>query len=80
MKVVATLNDDGHFEVARVTERDDAWILLKTISAGQFYEDQCADYDIQEMEQEDIYDLSEQEWELYLYNFETRGQFEIIEI
>lgn len=80
MKVVANLDDDGHFQVAQVTERDDAWLILKSISWGQFYEDQCADYEIEEIEQEDIHKFSDGEWEEYLGSFVTRSQFEIIEI
>lgn len=80
MKVVVNLDEDGHFQVARVTERDDAWLILKSISWGQFYEDQCADYSIDMIEQEDIHEFSDSAWEDYLRNFETRGQFEILEI
>jgi hypothetical protein len=80
MYVAVTFNADGHFEVAKVEERDDTWLLLKNISWGEFYEDQVADNDLEEYEQEDIHKLTDYEWRSYLSNFETRGQFEIIEI
>lgn len=80
MLIAITFSEDGHFEAAKVSERDDTWLLLKNISWGQFYEDQVADYNLEEYEQEDIYDLSDESWKGYLKNFEVKGQFEILEI
>lgn len=80
MNVVVNLDEDGHFQVAKVTEREDAWLILKSISWGQFYEDHCEDYNIDMIEQEDIHKISGKAWLEYLRNFVTRGQFEIIQI
>lgn len=80
MLVAITFNEDGHFEAADVKDRESTWLLLKSISWGEFYEDQVADKDLQEYDMEDIYDLSDEDWVKYLWDFIVKGQFEIIEI
>ena len=80
MLVAITFNEDGHFEAADVKDRESTWLLLKNISWGEFYEEQVVDNDLEEYEMENIHDLGEKEWVIYLKNFEVRGQFEILEI
>ena len=78
--IAITRDEVGNFQAARVCERDDTWILLKSIEWGQFYEDQCQDYNLDIYEQEDIHELSDEVWEDYLRNFQVRGQFELIRV
>lgn len=73
-------DEDGHFQAARVSDRDETWLLLKSISWGQFYEDICQDYHLTIWEKEDIYNLSDEAWEDYLRNFQTRNQFELVRV
>ena len=80
MLIAVSFNEDGHFEASNVKDRIETWLLLKNISWGQFYEDQVVDNDLEEYEMDDIEGLGEKEWVIYLRNFETRGQFEILEI
>jgi hypothetical protein len=80
MKIVVNLDEDGHFQAAKVSDREGAWLILKSILWGQFYEDLCEDYNIEMIEQEDIHKMSASRWEEYLWNFNTRGQFEILEV
>jgi len=80
MLIAVTLDREGHFQVSDVDNREETWILLKSIEWGQFYEDQVADSELEEYEIEDIYEMEAEDWEEYLQNFITRGQFEILEI
>jgi hypothetical protein len=81
MLIAVTLDAEGHFQVSDVDNREETWILLKSIEWGQFYEDKVADLGLEEYEMEpDIYDLDPPDWEEYLQNFVTGGQFEILEV
>jgi hypothetical protein len=78
--IVVSLDEDGHFQAARIDEREEVLFILKTISCGQFYEDLCFDNGLTEMESEDAYAMEREEWVDYLKKFEKKRQFEVLSI
>ena len=73
-------DDDRHFQAARIDDREEVLFILKTISTGQFYEEWCFDNDLEPLELEDVHTIEREEWISYLRKFETRSQFEIINL
>lgn len=82
MKVVVTMNEDGHFSASLTSERENCIYILKRIFDGEFFEDRyedaldavgdvCTNYD-------DLFDCPLERFEEFLYQFEQRGTFEIV--
>jgi len=78
MKILVTLNSDGHFIAAHPSDRNNVIKLLQTISDGGYYQEILNDYNIRLP-----YDLSTlccQEWDKFIDKFIQRGALEYVEI
>ena len=81
MKVAVTMNDDGHFLVSSTSEREECLDILKRISDGEFFEDLYEDaLDTCDLTYDDLFDCPLNRFEQFLYRFEERGRFELVEI
>jgi len=82
MKVVATMDGDGHFQVAALSDREKAMTVLEACDEGGDYIEDIVD-GLEPYEQE-IWEnwkiISQEAWERVICHFEQRGTFEIIEI
>lgn len=81
MKIVVTLDEDGHFITARIDDRKSTFNLLRSIDDGDYYEEEC---DIQDIpcynSAPSFKTLDDTKWIYYLNNFVKRGTFEILDI
>ena len=81
MKVAVTMNDDGHFLVSSTSEREECLDILKRISDGELFEDLYEDaLDTCDLTYDDLFDCPLDRFEQFLYQFEERGRFELVEI
>jgi len=78
--ICVSLDQDGHFQAAKIDDREEVLFILKNISLGQFYEEQCFDNDLPEMELEEVQKMQREDWIDYLKNFEHKKQFELLYI
>lgn len=80
MKVIICNDDDGHFRVAKISDRENTLNVLYGIHNDQ-YGIICDQYDLDYYEESpSINNISDDEWHSYLKNFEERGSCEIKEL
>lgn len=80
-KIAITLNDDGHFLAAQIDNRTKCISILKSVDDGQYWEDYLEDalYACG-LKEEDLLKCTLDRFEQFLSWFETRGDFEVVEI
>ena len=82
MKVAVILDDDGHFRVAPLSDREKVMEILElSDDGGDRIESEADGLENYDRELWDNYKIiSNTAWERVLGHFEQRGDFEIIEI
>ena len=82
MKIAVILDDDGHFDAALLTDRENIMRILKlSDEGGDRIEDDYANLIPYEQELWDDYKIiSNEAWERIIGNFTQRSTFEILEI
>jgi len=75
MKVVVCLDNDGHFQAARLDDKETSLEVLKSVDDGQWFDDKKDDNEFPE----DYSKLSDEDWDSLMQDFVQRGTFEIVE-
>ena len=78
MKVAVAIDNDGHFLVKHIEDREGVLELLHEIHDGDYFADVVRDYNIRF--KPDLKQYSPSEWESIIYTFVERGTMEIIKL
>jgi len=73
---------DGHFMLAKLTDRKGVIKLLKDIQDGDYWANEAEAYmdEIGVATKAELFDLSDDKWESFVHDFVQRGTMEIKEI
>ncbi len=73
MKFCVFLDDDGHFQLTSLVEREKTLKILKGLSMGDYFYNTAITVPPYKR-------CNTQEWEKFLQHFEQRGIFEIVKL
>ena len=76
MKIGICIDEDAHFNAARIDDRKGTLKVLEAIWDGQYYEEKVAEMEVEN----DPLSMDDDTWERFLQEFVQRGTFEICEI
>jgi len=80
MRVCVCMDGNGHFNVAKLTDRKEVIKVLKEIQDGDYWENVYEEI-LSELELEldsDLFEIDEDKWFEFVQSFEQRGLMEII--
>jgi hypothetical protein len=81
MKVIITIDEDGHFKSSLTSNRYQCLKILQDVDYGELWEDRSEDAYIDcDLVKGTLYDCPLNRFEQFLYQFDTRGKFEVVEI
>jgi hypothetical protein len=81
MKVIVTMDEDGHFKVASTLNRIKCLEILQDVDYGELWEDRSEDaYTDCDLDKGSLQECTLERFEQFLYQFDTRGKFEVVEI
>lgn len=81
MKVVVTMDQDGHFLASLTTERQKCLDVLQNPSIVDIWNDIWEDMlEKCDLRYDDLFECPLNRFEQFLYQFEERGRFEIVEL
>jgi hypothetical protein len=81
MKVIITMDEDGHFKSSLTTNRTKCLEILQDVDYGELWEDRSEDAYIDcDLTKGSLHDCNIERFEQFLYQFDSRGNFEVVEI
>jgi hypothetical protein len=81
MKIIVTMDDDGHFKCSLTSNRVKCLEILQDIDYGELWEDRSEDAYIDcDLDKGSLQECTLERFEQFLYQFEGRGKFELVEI
>jgi len=78
MKILTTIDSNGHFNAAHPSDRNNVIKLLQTIEDGMYYYEIISDYNIKLPS--DLSTMCCQDWDAFIQKFTQRGTLEYVEL
>ena len=82
MKILCNLDEDGHFNVLKLTDRDSIWAMFSDMDGNMgLFDDYVVYYDKEfNADTFDYKSLSDEKWEYFVNYFTDSGFLEILDI